>query len=209
MTIESVACIILLLYFAELGGVRLMILDLGRLLSGEINKMSVDFELSPELEDGYTAALDGVEFTSCASVRGEITDNAGYMRLSVRVSLDYRGECARCLRPIDDTLTFDFERTVVAEDTLSRESEGEDEDDHSDEYVVLDDGKLDIDGQLREMLILEFPSKLLCSEDCKGLCIKCGHDLNDGECGCDRAHRDPRWDILKGVRFSADADNEE
>ena len=184
-----------------------MVLDLTRLLSGEVNKIGVDSELSPEFDDGYTAALDGVEFTSGARVVGEVTDNAGYMRLSVNVSLSYRGECARCLRQIDGTLSFGFECTVVSEDTLSRES-GED-DDYSDEYAVLDDGKLDIDTQLREMLILEFPSKILCSEDCLGLCIKCGHDLNEGDCGCDRRHRDPRWDILKGVKFSADADNEE
>ncbi len=185
-----------------------MILDLTRLLSGEVNKIGIDFELSPDMEDGYTAALDGVEFTSLARVSGEVTDNAGYMRLTVNVSLDYRGECARCLQAIDGTLSFDFERTVVSEDTLSRENDGED-DDYSDEYAVLDDGKLDIDGQLREMLILEFPSKILCDEDCKGLCIKCGHNLNEGDCGCDRAYRDPRWDALRGVKFSADADEEE
>lgn len=185
-----------------------MILDLTRLLSGEVNKIGIDFELSPEFEDGYTAALDGVEFTSLARVRGEVTDNAGYMRLTLTVSLDYRGECARCLCGINDTLTFDFERTVVSEDTLTRDTDDEN-DAYSDEYVVLSDGKLDIDGQLREMLILEFPSKLLCKEDCKGLCIKCGHDLNEGDCGCDRAFRDPRWDILRGVKFSSDADNEE
>ncbi len=185
-----------------------MILDLTRLLSGEVNKISIDFELSPEFEDGYTASLEGVEFTSAARVVGEVTDNAGYMRLCLEVSLDYRGECARCLVPIEDTLCFGFERTVVSEDTLTRDTDGED-DDYSDEYVILDDGKLDIDGQLREMLILEFPSKLLCSEDCKGLCIKCGHDLNEGECGCNRSYHDPRWDVLKGVTFSADADNEE
>lgn len=185
-----------------------MILDLTRLLSGEINRMGVDFDLSTEMDDGYTAALDGVEFTSLARVRGEITDNAGYMRLSLTVSLDYRGECARCLESVDGTLTFDFERTVVSEDTLTRNADDDDEE-YSDEYVVLDDGKLDIDGQLREMLILEFPSKILCDEECLGLCIKCGHNLNDGDCGCDRSRRDPRWDVLSGVKFAADADNEE
>ncbi|MEE1356100.1 MAG: DUF177 domain-containing protein [Clostridia bacterium] len=186
-----------------------MILDLTRLLSGEVNKINVDFELAPELEDGMTNALDGVEFTSPARVSGVVTDNAGYMRLSLEVSLDYRGECARCLRSIDDTLCFDFERTVVSEDTRQRDSESEEESEYSDEYVVLDDGKLDIDGQLREMLILEFPSKLLCSEDCKGLCIKCGHDLNESDCGCDRGYHDSRWDVLRGVKFAADADEEE
>ena len=184
-----------------------MILDLTKLLSGELNKIAIDFELAPD-PDNMTPALYGVEFTSLARVRGVVTDNAGYMRLALEVSLDYRGECARCLCPIEDTLCFDFERTVISEDTRERDSE-DDEDELSDEYVVLCDGKLDIDEQLREMLILEFPSKLLCSEDCKGLCIKCGHDLNEGECGCDRSHKDPRWDILRGVKFAADAENEE
>ena len=137
-----------------------MILDLTRLLGGEVNKIDIDFELVPEFEDGYNAALDGVEFTSLARVCGCVTDNAGYMRLTLTVSLDYRGECARCLETVDGTLSFEFERTVVSEDTLSRESE-DDEDDYSDEYVVLKDGRLDIDGQLREMLVLEFPTKLL------------------------------------------------
>jgi len=207
LTNRTIVCIILLLQFADLGGVGSMILDLTKLLSGEVSKINVDFELQPELEDGLTVALDGVEFTSPARVQGVITDNAGYMRLVLTVSLDYSGECARCLSRIDDTLTFDFERTVVSEDTRERDTDEEDE--YSDEYVVLRDGKLDIDGQLCEMLILEFPSKLLCSEDCKGLCIKCGHNLNEGECGCDRSHRDPRWNALLGVKFAADAENEE
>ena len=85
-----------------------MVLDLTRLLSGEVNKIGIDFELAPEFEDGYTAALDGVEFTSLVRVCGEVTDNAGYMRLTLTVSLDYRGECARCLKSIDGTLSFDF-----------------------------------------------------------------------------------------------------
>lgn len=185
-----------------------MILDLTRLLSGEVNKIGIDFELVPEFEDGYSTALAGVEFTSLARVCGQVTDNAGYMRLTLTVSLDYRGECARCLETVDGTLSFDFERTVVSEDTLSRESE-DDDDDYSDEYVVLKDGKLDVDGQLREMLVLEFPTKLLCDEECKGLCIKCGHNLNEGECGCNRAYSDPRWDVLKGVKFAGDTDEDE
>ncbi len=185
-----------------------MILDLTRLLSGEVSKIDISFELDVLSSEDITTALDGVSFTSNARVCGVVTDNAGYMRLCLDVSLDYLGECARCLREVKDTLTFSFERTVVSEDTLSRDTE-EDDDEYSDEYAVLRDGKLDIDEQLCEMLILEFPSKLLCSEDCRGLCIKCGHDLNEGECGCDRSYRDPRWDKLLGVKFSADADEEE
>ena len=185
-----------------------MVLDLTRLLSGEVSKIDISFELDAGASEDITATLDGVSFTSPARVRGVVTDNAGYMRLCLEVSLDYLGECARCLREVRDTLTFSFERTVVSEDTLTRDAE-EDADEYSDEYAVLHDGKLDIDEQLCEMLILEFPTKLLCSEGCRGLCIKCGHDLNEGDCGCDRSYRDPRWDKLLGVKFSADADKDE
>ena len=171
-----------------------------------MNKLNVDFELEPRIDDDMTYVLDGVEFTSPARVSGVITDNAGYMRLTLNVLVDYCGECARCLKKIKDTLSFTFERTVVSEDTREKETDDGEEDDYYDEYVVLDNGKLDVDGQLQEMLILEFPTKLLCSEECLGLCIKCGHDLNEGECGCDRGYHDSRWDILKGVTFAADVE---
>ena len=41
--------------------------------------------------------------------------------------------------------------------------------------------------------------KVLCREDCKGLCPKCGRNLNEGPCGCDLHEEDPRWDALKGL----------
>ncbi len=185
-----------------------MILDLTRLLSGEVSKIEVSFELDTDSSEDIITALDTVSFTSKARVKGAVTDNAGYMRLSLEVSLDYLGECARCLGEVRDTLSFFFERTVVSEDTLSRDFEGDDGE-YSDEYAVLHDGMLDVDRQLCEMLILEFPSKLLCKEECLGLCIKCGHNLNEGDCGCDRSFRDPRWNKLLGVKFSADADRDE
>ena len=41
--------------------------------------------------------------------------------------------------------------------------------------------------------------KVLCREDCKGLCPVCGKDLNDGDCGCDRTERDPRFESLRAL----------
>jgi hypothetical protein len=56
---------------------------------------------------------------------------------------------------------------------------------------------MDIDEELREELILDFPMRLLCSEDCPGLCPKCGKPRREGDCGCDLTERDPRWDVLR------------
>ena len=163
-----------------------MKLDMRPMLRGECDRIAVDFELLPLEING--AVVDGN-----VKVVGEIVDTAGYMRLSLSASFDYHGECARCLSPVSSTFETEFVRTVVGEGTLSEEQLEE----GFDEYVVIHDGQLDIDEQLCEELILDFPMRLLCSEDCPGLCPKCGKPLRDGDCGCDLAERDPRWDVLR------------
>ena len=66
-----------------------------------------------------------------------------------------------------------------------------------DEYIVIDDGKLILDDAVREELLIDFPRKLLCSEDCEGLCPKCGKPKKEGDCGCVTKEIDPRLEVLK------------
>ena len=163
-----------------------MVLDISPLLRGEVNKIDIDYMLTPE-------TLDGVVFASDARVVGRITDNAGYMRLSLKAELGYHGECARCLAPVEGVFSLDFERTVAAEKTLTEQQLEE----LVDEYVVAEGGLLDVDEALREELLLGFPTKLLCEEDCPGLCPKCGKPKRDGDCGCATREIDPRLAVLK------------
>ena len=163
-----------------------MVIDVGPLLRGEVKCLDIDYMLSAE-------SLDGISFDSDAHVSGVLTDNAGYMRLSLKVALNYRGECARCLAPVSGVFSLDFERTVVTEGTLTDEQL----DEGFDEYVVIKGCSLDVDETLREELVLGFPTKLLCSDDCPGLCPKCGKPLRDGDCGCPKKEIDPRLAILK------------
>ena len=162
-----------------------MVVDVAPLLRGEIKKIDIDYMLSPE-------QLDGVRFED-ARVIGTLTDNSGYMRLTLTAELVYHGECARCLAPVDGVFSLDFERTVTTEGTLTDEQL----DEMSDEYVVLNDGELDVDEALREELLLGFPMRLLCSEDCLGLCPHCGKPKREGDCGCSDQEIDPRLAILK------------
>lgn len=163
-----------------------MILDVGPLLRGEVDHIDIDYLLSP----GF---LEGVTVSSDARVLGTLKDNAGYMRLCLKAEFKYSGECARCLAPVNECFSLDFERTVVTEGTLSEEQLEE----HFDEYAVLDKGMLDIDEELREEIILSFPTKLLCSEDCPGLCPRCGKPRREGDCGCPEKEIDPRLAVLK------------
>ncbi|MCD7905534.1 MAG: DUF177 domain-containing protein [Clostridiales bacterium] len=56
---------------------------------------------------------------------------------------------------------------------------------------------MDLEPLVYAELLLNFPMKNLCREDCKGLCIKCGHNLNEGDCGCDRFIGNPEFEKLK------------
>ena len=171
-----------------------MVVDVAPLLRGEVKKINIDYMLSPE-------QIDSVSFDD-AHVVGVLTDTSGYMRLKLQATLSYHGECARCLAPVDGVFSLDFERTVTVEGTIDEERLEELED----EYVVLDGHELSIDDTLCEELVLSFPPRLLCSEDCQGLCPKCGKPRSEGDCGCPTREIDPRLAILASF---VDHDNEE
>ena len=163
-----------------------MIIDLNPMLRGEVNVINIDFVLTPEI-------IEDVTFEGGARVFGKITNNAGYMRLNLKAELPYVGECARCLDTVRGVFSLDFERTVVTEGMVSEERLEE----SVDEYIVADDGKLVLDDAVREELLIDFPRKLLCSDECEGLCPKCGKPKKEGDCGCVTKEIDPRLEVLK------------
>ena len=170
-----------------------MVVDVAPLLKGEVKKIDIDYMLTPE-------QLDGVDFED-AHVTGVLTDNSGYMRLCLKAELVYHGECARCLAPVDGVFSLDFERTVTVEGTIDEDKLEE----LVDEYVSLSGNELDVDEAICEELVLSFPTRLLCSEDCLGLCPKCGKPKRDGDCGCSLKEIDPRLAVLKHF-FDTDED---
>ena len=173
-----------------------MLIDVGPMLRGEVSKIDIDYMLAAE-------CVGGVDFTDEAHVVGVLTDNAGYMRLSIKADLPYVGECARCLAPVEGVFSLDFERTVTTEGVLTEQQL----DEMSEEYVVINGSELDVDQTLCEELMLSFPTKLLCSEDCPGLCPKCGKPRREGDCGCPTKEIDPRLAILATL-FDKDDDEE-
>ena len=169
-----------------------MKLDLRPLLAGD-RLLEFDYELSLDVASEDTVSfLTDVDFPSPMKVSGEITNTAGYMRMTLTMSVDYVAQCARCLAPVTGQFTLDLEKTVAPRNLL-----GDLDEDKLDEFAIIEDGFLDMDEQLREQLEMEFPMRFLCHEDCKGLCPKCGKNLNEGECNCDHTEIDPRMEPLR------------
>lgn len=64
-------------------------------------------------------------------------------------------------------------------------------------FTIGADQVLDTSEAVRQHIIMSMPLQPLCSEDCVGLCPTCGHNLNEGPCGCERVEEDPRWRSLR------------
>ena len=165
-----------------------MKLDLRPLLAGD-KQLAFDYELTLDTSDeNPLSSLSDASFPSPMKVKGDITNTAGYMRMAVTLSVDYTAACARCLAPLSGSFTVNLEKTVAPRDLVADLPE-----ERLDEYVIIDDGFLDMDEQLTEQLELEFPSRFLCKDDCLGLCQKCGKNLNEGKCDCPEKEMDPRF----------------
>jgi uncharacterized protein len=66
--------------------------------------------------------------------------------------------------------------------------------------AVFDGEGLDVDEIVKEQILLAVPTRMLCREDCKGICPECGIDRNTGECSCVADNIDPRWAALKNLK---------
>ncbi|MED9902824.1 MAG: DUF177 domain-containing protein [Lachnospiraceae bacterium] len=101
--------------------------------------------------------------------------------------------CDRCLKEVPVKMVLDFSRTVASPDV--DDSEVLDESD----LGVMNGYQIDIEVLVYNELLMNQPEKVLCKPDCKGICKKCGKDLNEGECGCDTFVPDPRMAVLQDI----------
>ena len=102
----------------------------------------------------------------------------GKVLIAGEASLKFVLPCDRCLKPVEQMVELQFEREVLAPELIT------DEDTKEDQHFV-NDYELDVNALLTEELQLSWPSKILCNEECKGICKKCGKNLNEDSCGCD------------------------
>lgn len=130
--------------------------------------------------------------------QGEITNADKLFHLSGEADARVRGLCARCLQPVELHLTVpvlaEFRR-LSPEFEAGRAPRGGQEWDDADVAVFRGD-VVDFTEQVREEINLSLPYRILCCEDCAGLCPKCGANLNEGPCGCSTDEGDLRLAAL-------------
>lgn len=155
-------------------------LDLKKLLDGSIEKI----EFVQEIED---CGFIDESISGKAKANGEIVNHSGLILLSGVIEPQLNVSCARCGKE------FIYNESIPLNAKITDKLANDDEE----EFIIMQDFAIDTEEIVRTALILELPTRYLCDEDCKGLCPKCGKNLNESVCNCDLNERDSRWDVLK------------
>lgn len=147
---------------------------------------SVPFSASVDLRDLRYGVCNPVSEPVLAS--GTVRNTAGVLVMTGEITTCIHGICDRCASAFDREIHFPINVVLVTE-MANEENE--------DEWVFpLEGDSADLDDIVRTVFVLNLDSKLLCKEDCKGLCHRCGKNLNEGPCNCQK-ELDPRFAALK------------
>ena len=147
---------------------------------------SVSFSESIDLSDLQYGETCPVSEPVLAN--GTVRNTAGVLVMTGSISTTIHGVCDRCASDFDAFVEFPIDVVLVTE--LTNEE-------NEDEWVFpLEGDSADLEDIVRTVFVLNLDSKLLCKPDCQGLCCRCGKNLNDGPCGCQK-ELDPRFAALK------------
>lgn len=155
----------------------------------QIHNIEVPIEFAEYVHSGITYPVK-----EKSAVRLELcSPDAKIVQIKANASMVLGALCDCCLKEV--TLPFE----ISFEEEVDFTKSGEERAEELDETYYIAGYDLDVEQLIRQELMLEFPSKILCKEDCKGLCRICGADLNKGECGCDRTSLDPRMAAIQDI----------
>jgi uncharacterized protein len=155
---------------------------------GQVQTVACDYEA-----DTYTNQIETFKIKEKSPVSLRLS-NIGQSRVLIEgnAKLVFVFPCDRCLRDVDYTFDLSFDNEVVSPDYV-----GEVSGDESPE--IMEGYHLNVDELVNNEILLNWPMKILCREDCKGICKVCGKNLNDGDCGCDDFVPDPRMAAIRDI----------
>ena len=157
-------------------------MNLHELLLNPGSRLPFRCELSTDRLD-FPAVL---AYTAAPVGEGFIVNNAGALTLRGTLSAAMRCVCDRCAAEFDREVSYPLDIPLASEL----------QDEENPDYFLLDGDELDLEELLETVFILNMDTRFLCRDDCKGLCSRCGKNLNEGPCGC-RTESDPRLAVLE------------
>lgn len=150
--------------------------------------------LELELKEDITSDL--LKFLSPVSAKIRIDKKESEILVRGFISCHVEQQCSRCLKNFSAKIASDMNVVYRPFEYIGKEEHYELKGDELETGFFKND-TIDTDDLLREQIFLNISMKPLCSPDCKGLCPKCGADLNVASCGCETSEIDSRFALLK------------
>ena len=163
-----------------------------RLAVGDHHREQLDVTVPPFTVGGVAYEADPAELPAELSVTRLRSGYVFGLRFDVRLT----GPCHRCLEEasIDEAIKAEeyhaFHPEPGAEADMTTES--------------LDDDRVDVDRWASDASVLSMPFQVLCRDDCAGLCVQCGANLNEGPCDCRPPAEDERWAKLRDLTLPSE-----
>lgn len=161
-----------------------------------VDSINFDFTITPDKLDSEQINAIGAEEIEFIKIWGDITPKSSIeinsiIAINYKIEAKFTAKCARCDETIVQEIYTSGEKYLA--DRLY-DNDKDKEDDES--FYMIEANVIELAEFAMEFLELEVPIRYLCSDDCKGLCSKCGKNLNEGECDCPKKEKNPAFKIL-------------
>ena len=165
-----------------------MIWTISQILRNPNEKLEVSF--SEKIEKGYP---DVVCFSEPVTIKGVLTNTRKGILFEADGTTEAEFLCSRCLETVKEPIQFHINEMFYPAGKIENDREAE----------TFSDEQIDFTDVIQRSILANLPMKVVCKEDCKGLCPKCGKNLNEGDCDCDDTEFDPRLESLRTL-FNVD-----
>ncbi len=149
-----------------------------------------DSEVAQDVEIKFDNALFRAFYPEIAHIKAMIDKFGNDFRVKIHLDTIAHFVCDSCLEPFTKRVVIDYEH-------IYQIGRGELEVSEDVEVLAADTTEIDLSELLTEMVLLNHPIKMKCSDDCKGLCPECGVNLNIETCSCADGKIDRRWESLR------------
>ena len=143
----------------------------------------------------FASVQEGAPMTPISGTVRMMRTDAGIW-VSAELATYFDCECSRCVVEMEQYVRMEIEEEYLPEVDVNTGARLNFPDELSDNFYIDKTHILDMSEAIRQYFGLSMPFKPVCREDCKGLCLTCGADLNEVDCSCDKVIRDPRWGPL-------------
>lgn len=168
-----------------------MQINLSELIQSEGKVMSIEADYQP---NWYQAKGGNYKIVQKKPLQMEFT-NLGKKKIQLETEIDLtlQMRCDRCLEPVLQEIRIDVSREFDMDKTDQQRIEA------LDEINFISGNNLDVERFVYGEVLINLPMKVLCREDCKGLCNRCGANLNQVTCNCDTTELDPRMAKIRDI----------